>query len=286
MKFWSDVGRPVLGVVGAVVGVVLAVSGVLLILAAIGKVTLPVKIADQTEVLAGATLTLVAVGIFAWLANANLASATRQLAQQGEEERRLRRAHLDVVFDPAQPALWWKERQWVRVMATNSGPAMAGNVVVTLDRIEPANENPMVRVTNGERTGINVLPSLLDRKGVTQQRELPVRCDINPQSREYFDVLVYHESDTTHSPEVAFHIAEKDAFAYQLGMQGVPNVWCPIVREREYALHIRATAANADPVERVFKFKATGAADLFEFWTPAPGQEAPASFRAPARPHL
>lgn len=31
-------------------------------------------------------------------------------------------------------------------------------------------------------------------------------------------------SETTGFPEVAFHIAEKDALAYQLGMQGVENV--------------------------------------------------------------
>jgi hypothetical protein len=256
------------GLVMAALGLVLGVGGLLLILAAIGRVTLPVRVMDQAEVLAGATLILVAVGIFAWLANAALASATRQLARQGEAERLLRRAHLDVIFDPAQPALWWEERQWVRVMATNDGPAIAANVVVTLEKIEPANQNPMLAVKNGNRKGINVLPSLLDRKGLTtQQREHPFRCYINPQSREYFDVLVYHLADTTGFPEVAFHIAEKDALAYQLGIQGVDNVWCPLVWEVEYALHVRATAANADPVEHVFKFKATRAAPWFRFWS-------------------
>ncbi len=257
-------------VIAAVIGAVFLVGGLLLVLAAMGKVTLPVKITDNTEVLAGATLTLVAVGSFAWLANANLAAATRRLAQQGEEERRLRRAHLDVIFDPAQPALWWEERQWVRVMATNSGPAMAGSVVVTLDRIEPADQNPMIAVRNGPRTGINVLPSLLDRKGVTQQRENPLRCDINPQSREYFDVLVYRMS--TGFPEVAFKIAEKDALAFQLGMQNVDDVWCPLVWEVEYALHIRATAANAEPVERIFRCKATRAKPWFKFWAVVPAE--------------
>ena len=255
------------GVAGGVLGALVGVAGLALVLASAGLVTLPVRVTDSTQALAGATLMLVSFGIFAWLANTTLASATRQLAQQGDAERLLRRAHLDVIFDAAQPALWWEERQWVRVMATNSGPAMAGNVVVTLDRIEPANQNPMLAVTNGNRKGIDVLPSLLDRKGVTGQREFPLRCDINPQSREYFDMLVYHLSDVTGFPEVAFHIAEKDALAYQLGMQGVANVWCPLVWEVEYALHIRATAANADPVERVFKFKATRAKPWFRFWS-------------------
>src|SRR5207237_691068 len=106
----------------------LGVGGLLLVLAAVGKLTLPVRVTDESEVLAGATLTLVAVGIFAWLANANLATATRRLAQQGEEERRLRRASLNITFDKGNPALWWTDINWVRVMVSNAGPAMASHV--------------------------------------------------------------------------------------------------------------------------------------------------------------
>lgn len=191
-------------IIGGLLAVLVGVAGLALVLASAGLVTLPVKVTYSAETLAGATLMLVSFGVFAWLANTALASATRQLAQQGDAERLLRRAHLDVIFDPAQPALWWEGRQWVRVMATNTGPAMAGNVVMMLEKIEPADQSPIVMVRNGNRRGLNVLPTLLDRKGVTQPRERPLRCDINPQSREYYDVLVYRLTDTTGSPEVAF----------------------------------------------------------------------------------
>ena len=141
-------------------------------------------------------------------------------------------------------------------MVTNTGPASAINVVTVLERIEPLYANPLLREvapTGAAATGIcgiNVLPSRLLRKA---QGYLPPRCDINVDDREYFDVLTFRR-DEGHA-YVAFQIAEMAELASHVQVQP-DQMWFPIDWVLVHELHIRVTAANAAPVERVFYFRA------------------------------
>jgi hypothetical protein len=226
---------------------------------------------------------LVGFGLFAWIANAELASEakqsidqekasvaqatvlateTKRLAEQGEEDRKARRASLDIIFDEANPALWWEDRRWIRTMVTNAGPAPAINVVTVLERIDPGYANPLLSPPRGSGApALNVLPSRLVRKA---EGYLPPRCDINFKDREYFDVLTFIR--TEERAFVAFQIAEQAELAAH---HQIPRdqMWFPIQWVQEYHLLIRVTANNAEPVERVFKFRAVNTpGQYFKFW--------------------
>src|SRR2546429_369748 len=122
--------------------------------------------ADPSVVMtAGATVALAAFGVLAW-------TASFALVEQGEKDRANQRAHLRVVFDQSKPELWWKEKQWIRVMVENTGPAMARNVIASLERIEPQAESPMLESpTLGGIKGVNVLPSPLSWKGRREEED-------------------------------------------------------------------------------------------------------------------
>lgn len=287
-------GTKTVGVIVISVGALFTIFGAYLIADSLGFFALPSGWTNETHsslitaaatlLLAGATFMLVGFGVFAWIANSELAdqarisveeerlsieqakeqtAATKQLAQQGEEERKARLATLDLVFDEANPALWWEPRRWVRVMVTNAGPAPATNVVTVLERIDPGYANPLLRPPAGsEIPGINVLPSRLVRKAAIY---LPKRCDINLNDREYFDVLSFNRDED--KAFVAFQIAEQGELS-NVVLVAPDHMWFPIQWQLEYQLLIRVTANNAEPVERIFKFQAVNTpGQYFRFWS-------------------
>jgi hypothetical protein len=290
----------VVGWVAIAVGASFAVAGGWLLAVSLGFLSIPkdwssethssLIVAGATLLLAGATFMLVGFGLFAWIANSELATATKdaaeqakksvqqeelsikqaelqtaattRLAEQGEEERKARRATLDLVFDETNPALWWEERRWVRVMVTNAGPAPAINVVTVLERIDPGYANPLLGSPPGsDAPGLNVLPSRLVRKA---QGYLPLRCDINLNDREYFDVLTFIRNEK--NAFVGFQIAEQAELASHHRLP-VDRMLFQIQWQQEYQLLIRVTANNAEPVERVFKVQAVDTpGQYFRFW--------------------
>jgi hypothetical protein len=260
-------GKSLYRVVAPLAGLALAVLASYLIGGALGwwSLTSAFAKADVSVVItAGATVALAAFGMLGWAANQVLATATERLAEQGEQDRRSQRAELTLVYDETMPMLRWDDLSYIRVMVENKGPAMAENVVVTLERIEPATENPMLHVTIGGTKGINVLPSSLVRKG---KRDPFERCNINPKSRAYFDVIVWQMPHAA-NPDItaAFQIEEADALHAHLGTPKGSGPLCPLVWEKEYDLHITAAAANAEPVSGVFKMQATrGGSQHFRF---------------------
>lgn len=211
----------------------------------------------------------VALGtLFLGTTTALLTLATRAAVAETRDEARtehsMARAHLDLAFDQALPVLWAEDLHYVRVMVVNRGPAMARHMVVTLERIEP--HNPMLQaqypVPNSvPRNGVNVLPSQLEWKGHDIRRD--VECDVNPESREYFDLLRYDWEGN--SPWAVFWIREwREAFG--LGSDfigGQPR--SPLVMNTEYILTISASAENADRVERRFRFRAVPNEPHFDF---------------------
>lgn len=204
-------------------------------------------------------LATVFVAVFAgWtlLSNAELIKSSQdevdaalKLVEQSEKDRAERRAALELRFENRFP-MWWPEQNWVRVEVANTGPAMAGNVTVILEEIRPV--NPM----SSRGAEHNVLPSRLGWKGHKEDH-----CDINPASREYFDVLKFLPA------------AERDGHA-QIGftthesmdvLGGTIAIY-DLRHNYEYVLTIVATAANAAPMKRPFTMRtnANGTALTFE----------------------
>lgn len=195
------------------------------------------------------------------------ATAVRETRDEARIARRLARASLDIRFSKDEPVLWAADISYVRVMVVNDGPAMAEHVLVTLERIEP--NNPMLQaqhqVPNGPlEPGRNVLPSGLYWKGHDYSREQELVCNINPRAREYFDVLAHKWENN--SPLVFFWIHEwREAFG--LGSDSKENQpGSPITMNVEYTLVISASAANADRVERQFRFRGVPTQPHFDFW--------------------
>ncbi len=226
----------------------------------------PLKVGDLSSLaVAGGTLFLGAATALLTLSTRAAAAETRDEAR---DARAAARARLDITFDKALPVLWAADVSYVRVMVENRGPAIAHHVVVTLERIEP--HNPILQaqyqVFNGPlRNGINVLPSRLIWKGHDHKRHLEVVCDINPQSRDYFDVLRYAWQDN--SAWAVFWIHEwREAFGLGSDFEG-DQPPSPLVLNTEYAFRISASAANADRVERTFRFEAVANEPHFDFQT-------------------
>jgi hypothetical protein len=224
----------------------------------------PLSVADLASLaVAGGTL-------FLGVATALLTLSTRAAAAETRDEARAARiaarAVLSITFDKKLPVLWSTDVGYVRVMVVNEGPAMAQHVVVTLERIEP--RNPMLdaryQVPNGPLiNGTQVFPSTLQWKGHDKRRNLEVVCDVNPQSREYFDVLDWVWQDN--SPWVLFWIDEwREAFEMAFNFDGKQPP-SPLDLNTEYTLFISASAANADRIERVFKLKAFASEPHFDF---------------------
>lgn len=231
----------------------------------------PVIVGSRLTVADLSSLAVAGGTLFLGAATALLTLSTRAAAAETLDEARADRAAaralLDITFDEDLPVLWATDVGYVRVMVVNQGPAMAHHVVVTLERIEP--RNPMLdaqyQVPNGPlRNGTYVLPSRLQWKGFDNRRFLEVVCDLNPQCREYFDVLDCAWQDNV--PRALFWITEwREAF--ELGFDFAGNQPpSPLVLNTEYSLHISASAANADRVERVFRFKAVATVPHFNFW--------------------
>lgn len=230
----------------------------------------PVVVGSALTVADLASLAVAGGTLFLGAATALLTLSTRAAAAETRDEARAERAEararLDITFDKVSPVLWSSDVGYVRVMVVNEGPAMAHHVVVTLEKIEP--RNPMLdaeyQVPNGPlRSGIYVLPSRLEWKGHDYRQFLEGVCDVNPQAHEYFDVLdcVWQNN----SPWVLLWITEwRDAFELGFDFTGKQPP-SPLVTNNEYLLHISASAANADRVERVFKLKAVTTEPHFEF---------------------
>lgn len=224
----------------------------------------PLTVGDLSSIaVAGGTLFLGVATVMLTLATRAAAAETRDEARAG---RAAARALMEITFDQNLPVLWSPDVGYVRVMVVNQGPAMAQHVVVTLERIEP--HNPMLdaqyQVSNGPlRKGTHVFPSTLQWKGHDKRRNLEVICDINPQAREYFDVVdCVWQND---APWALFWIDEwRDAFELAFNFEGKQPP-SPLVLDTEYAFHISASAANADRVERVFILKAGADVPHFDF---------------------
>ena len=224
----------------------------------------PLTVGDLSSLaVAGGTLFLGAATALLTLSTRAAAAETRDDARVARETTR---ARMDIIFDRALPVLWSADVEYVRVMVVNHGPAMAHHVVVTLEWIEPNNPllNAQYQVPNGPlRNGINVLPSKLVWKGHDHRRDFEDVCDLNPQSRDYFDVLRY--SWQGNSPWAVFWLHEwREAFGLGAEFEGA-QPQSPLVLNTAYALHISATAANADRVERVFTFRAVATVPHFDF---------------------
>ena len=221
-------------------------------------------VADMVSItVAGGTLFLGAATALLTLSTRTAAAEARDEAQAS---RAADRALLDITFDKNLSANWSTDVGFARVTVVNQGPAMARHVVVTLERIEP--HNPMLdaeyKVPNGSpRSGTNVLPSSLQWKGHDKKRNLEVVCDVNPQAREYFDVLDCVWLDS--APWALFWIDEwREAFDLGFNFEGrqPPS---PLALDAEYSLHISATASNAERIERVFMLKGVATEPHFDF---------------------
>jgi hypothetical protein len=212
---------------------------------------------------AGGTLFLGATTAMLTLATRDAVGETRDEARAA---RQAARASLDIRFDMALPVLWAYDIRYVRVMVTNSGPAMAEHVVVMLENIEP--DNPMLqgqyKVPNGPlRNGVNVLPSGLYWKGRDYSRTTELICNINPGAREYFDVLAHGWDDN--APWIVVWIHEwREAFGLGSDWPG-EQPRSPLVMNKTYTLHISASGSNADRVERKFTLKASPNEPHFAF---------------------
>jgi hypothetical protein len=203
-------------------------------------------------------LATLVVAVFAgWtlLSNADLirasqaeADAAIRLVQQAEQDRVERRAKLELRFEKRFP-MWWPAQNWVRVEVANSGPAMAANVTVILEEIRPV--NPM-ESRGGEH---NVLPSRLGWKGHEADH-----CDINPASREYFDVLKFiPATEPDKQAQVGFTTHESmDLVAGSMAVYDMRHNY-------EYLLVIVATAANAQPVRMPFVMKTDANGSVLSF---------------------
>ena len=224
----------------------------------------PSTVGDLSSVaVAGGTLFLGAATALLTLSTRAAAAETRDDARVARETAR---ARLDIIFDKAQPALWAADLEHVRVMVVNNGPAMAHHVVVTLEGIDPNHPmlNAQYQVPNGPLSnGVNILPSRLVWKGHDHRRDFEDVCDLNPHSRDNFDVLRY--SWQGNSPWAVFWIHEwREAVGLGAKFEGSQPP-SPLVLNTTYTLHISATAANADRVERVFSFRASATMPHFDF---------------------
>lgn len=262
--------RRVLSVLLVLVAMLALVVTVYSLSRAFGYSTVIVGSWSQLTVGDLASLAVAGGTLFLGAATALLTLSTRAAAAETRDEarvaREMARARLDITFDKALPVLWDADVEYVRVMVVNNGPAMAHHVVVTLERTEPNNPmlNAQYQVPNGPlRNGINVLPSKLVWKGHDHRRDFEDVCDLNPQSRDYFDVLRY--SWQGNSPWAVFWIHEwREAFGLGGNFEGV-QPQSPLILNTAYALHISATAANAARVERVFTFRAVATVPHFDF---------------------
>jgi hypothetical protein len=273
---WEAIARFLFkAILGLLLLTVLAVAGFALyftVLSLAGAYGVPIVFVEPKN---SATFTNLAVAsgtLFLGTTTALLVFATQAAAVQTRDEaraaRRAARASLDIKFDKEQSVMWASDISYVRVMVVNDGPAMAEHVVVTLERIEP--NNPMLQaqyqVPNGPlENGRNVLPSGLYWKGHDYSREHELVCNINPQTREYFDVLAHKWENN--SPWVVFWIHEwREAFGLGSKWEGnQPS--SPLVMNTEYTIHISASAANADRIERRFKFRGVPNQTHFDFWS-------------------
>ncbi len=230
----------------------------------------PLVIGPQFTVGDMASITVAGGTLFLGAATALLTLSTRIAAAEARDEaeasRAADRALLDITFDKNSPANWSTDVGFARVTVFNQGPAMAQHVVVTLERIEP--HNPMLdaqyKVSDGSlRSGAHVLPSSLQWKGHDKKRNLEIVCDVNPQAREYFDVLDCAWQDS--SPWALFWIDEwREAFDLGFNFEGKQPP-SPLVLNTEYSLHISASASNADRIERVFTLKTVETEPHFDF---------------------
>jgi hypothetical protein len=219
-------------------------------------------------------LGLVGGTVFLGAATLLLASYARagvaESIREAEWARVNSRARLDIVFDQANPALWWQEKRWVRVKVTNKGPAPAENVEVTLEAIEPAGENPMSKPAINGKTGVNVLPSRLRAKGKHNDRVFRSETRINPASWELIDVLTYRlpSDDNGAEVRVAFQILEEDALVGALQLPADPGPYLVLTWERHYQLVIRASSSNSESITRTFAMFATRQSPVFRFGGP------------------
>lgn len=225
----------------------------------------PLPIGDLASMsVAGGTLFLGATTALLTLATRGAIAETRDEARAA---RQAARALLDIGFSKDEPVLWATDISYVRVMVVNRGPAMAEHVVVTLERVEP--NNPMLqakyKVPNGPlQNGRNVLPSGLYWKGHDYSRGHELVCNINSQAREYFDVLAHKWENN--SPWAFFWVHEwREAFGLGSDWDG-QQPGSPLTMNTEYTLAISASAANADRVERLFRFRAVANEPHFDFW--------------------
>jgi len=231
----------------------------------------PVVIGSEFTVADMASITVARGTLFLGAATALLTLSTRTAAAEARDDaqasRAAERALLDITFDKNLPANWSTDVGFARVTVVNHGPAMAQHVVVTLERIEP--HNPMLdakyKVPNGPfRSGTQVLPSSLQWKGHDKKRNLEIVCDVNPQAREYFDVLDCVWQDSL--PWALFWVDEwREAFDLDFNFEGKQPP-SPLVLNTEYSLHISASASNADRIERVFTLKSVATEPHFDFW--------------------
>ncbi len=100
-------------------------------------------------------------------------------------------------------------------------------------------------------------------EGHDNRRFYELECNINPQAREFFDVLdfVWHDN----CPQALFWIDEwREAFELGFDFQGSQPP-SPLVLSTDYSLCISASAANADRIERVFKVRAVATEPHFDF---------------------